>query len=47
MPLTYKLDEEWCKKILANPKEISIDDLEWVKEACSNNGIVDREMPDS
>ncbi len=44
MPLTYKLDEEWCRKVLTDPKEISIDDLEWVKEACSKNGITEREI---
>ena len=28
MPLTYKLGEKWCRKILNHPDEIAVGDLE-------------------
>jgi len=34
VPLTYMLDEKWCRKILSNQDEISTDDLEWIRNAC-------------
>jgi len=46
MPLEYKLDPEWCRRVLNSPSEVSPDDLEWIREACSEKGIVDREIPD-
>ena len=46
MSLEYKLDPEWCRKILSNPIEVNMDDLERIKEACSEKRIVDREIPD-
>ena len=45
MPLEYKLDPEWCRKILSNPVEVSPDDLEWIKQACKN-WYNDNEIPD-
>ena len=45
MPLEYKLDPEWCRKILNNPTEVSHDDLEWLREACKN-WYNDNEIPD-
>jgi len=45
VPLTYKLDEKWCRKILSNQDEISIDDLEWVRNAC-REWYTDHEISD-
>ena len=46
MPLWYKMDPKWCKKILNDVFEVSVDDLEWIKQVCSKKGYIDRDIPD-
>jgi len=45
MPLKYRLDRKRCHKIFSNPIEVSMDDLEWIRETCNGRGIADREIP--